>query len=108
MTVTDDEAFIRRIVDSPGDDLPPRRATAMTGSEFQRLLDADPFEPFTVALTGGATQTIDRPELVVVTPGDCARISLPDGSWAATISLDHVTSITPIAPVIVRRTHSNP
>jgi hypothetical protein len=103
VAVTDDEAFIRRVVG-----IPPQRAIAMTGPEFQRLLDADPFEPFTVTLTGGWTHTIDQPELVIVTPGDCARIARPNGSWAASISLDHVTSITPIAPAIVRRTHGNP
>ena len=97
--MTDDEEFVRRIVVTPY----LSREELMTGPEFQRLLDAEPFEPFTVTLTGGWMQTIDRPELVIVTPdGGCARIARPDGTWAASISLDHVTAITPIVPTIFR------
>ena len=72
----------------------------MTTAEFQRLLDADPFEPFTVTLSGGTTTDVTRPEWAGVTPHGSAGVRRPDGWWCV-LSLDHVVSITyPDQPVI--------
>jgi hypothetical protein len=65
----------------------------MTSSDFQQLLDAVPFEPFTVTLTGGSTYTIDRPDTVEVTPHGAARLNRQGALWVV-ISLDHVVSVT--------------
>lgn len=73
----------------------------MTGAEFQKLLDANPFEPFIVNLAGGSSQEIQRPEWVTVTPGDCAHIKRPDGYWAM-IALRHVIGIVYVDIPVIR------
>jgi len=65
----------------------------MTAADFQQLLDAIPFEPFTVTMPSGSSYFIDRPETVEVTPHGAAKLTRA-GHWWATLSLDHVVSIT--------------
>ena len=64
----------------------------MAAHEFQQLLDADPFEPFTIAMPHGWTHDIPRPEWAKVTPHGAAELYGPNG-LRAVISLDHVVSV---------------
>lgn len=73
----------------------------MTDQEFQRLLDADPFEPFTVAMPHGWSHDILRPEWGKVTPFGAAEVYGPNG-LRAVISLDHVVSITYADTPVIR------
>jgi len=74
----------------------------MTEDDIRPLLEADPFEPFTIHLAGNWSQDIDRPELVSFSPhGGALYLYHPDGQWKAVLSLDHVTGIShPAVPFI--------
>jgi hypothetical protein len=73
----------------------------MTEADIRPLLDAVPFEPFTIHLTGGWTNDIDRPEEVSFSPdGSCLYIHHA-GNLRSVLSLDHAVRITyPAQPFI--------
>jgi hypothetical protein len=73
----------------------------MTEDDLRPLLEAVPFEPFTIHMTGRTTYDIDRPEAVSFSPyGGALYYSRPDG-YRAILSLDHVVSISfPDRPII--------
>ena len=66
----------------------------MTEAEIRPMLDADPFEPFTVSMTGRTSYDIDRPELVGFSPHGAMLLHHPDGSVRVVLSMDHIVSIT--------------
>jgi hypothetical protein len=74
----------------------------MTEADIRPLLDANPFEPFTLHLTSRDSYDIDRPERVSFSPhGGALHLHGPDGKWQATLSLDHVVRISfPAQPYI--------
>lgn len=72
----------------------------MTAADFDALLKAEPFEPFTFRMTSGSEYTIDRPEQWSVKPPGTAEYKRPDGYWAV-IALGHVVSVEFLAPAVV-------
>jgi hypothetical protein len=73
----------------------------MTDDEIRVLLEADPFEPFTVHMPHGIEYDVDRPERAALSPHRALYIYRPDGEWRAVLSLDHVVCITfPAKPLI--------
>ena len=76
----------------------------MTEADLRPLLDADPFEPFTLHLTGRTSYDIDRPERVGFSPdGGLLNIHGPDGRVTTSLALYHVVRITFPDPPIIRR-----
>src|SRR2546421_451347 len=65
----------------------------MTERDIRPLLDATPFEPFTITMTGKWSHDIVRPELVSFTPHGSMNLHNPDGSVHCVLSMDHIVSI---------------
>ena len=74
----------------------------MTDDAMRALLEADPFEPFTVHMPHGADYDVERPERAAISPhGGALYIYNAKGEWGAVLSLDHVAKITfPAKPYI--------
>lgn len=72
----------------------------MTAPEFQKLLDNDPFVPFTLTFNGGWTCTIDDPTRAWVTQHGSGEVRYPNGGGAI-MSLDHVVTIDFITPTAI-------
>jgi hypothetical protein len=73
----------------------------MTEADIRPLLDAVPFEPFTVHMTSRNSYDIDRPEMVSFSPHGGMHLHGPDGKWVATLSMDHIVRISyPATPYI--------
>jgi hypothetical protein len=66
----------------------------MTEVDIRPLLDATPFEPFTISLTGRSSYDIDRPELVSFSPHGAMRLHNPDGTVKVVIAMEHIVSMT--------------
>ncbi len=73
----------------------------MTLQDFQRLLKAQPFEPFRVILSSGERYEVRHPEMAFLTRTKLVLGIDPDSNGVAedwTIcSLLHVTAIEPVA-----------
>lgn len=65
----------------------------MTEADIRPLLDATPFEPFTITMTGKWSHDIVCPELVSFSPGGAMNLHNPDGSVQSVLSMDHIVSI---------------
>ncbi len=65
----------------------------MTEADLRPLLDATPFEPFTITMTGKWSHDIVRPGLVSFTPGGAMNLHNPDGSAQSILSMNHIVSI---------------
>ena len=73
----------------------------MTEADLRPFLDAKPFEPFTVHMTSRSTYDINRPEDVTVSPGGAMELRCGGQVWCV-LSTDHITSLSFLAPHIVR------
>ena len=73
----------------------------MTEADIRPLLDAKPFEPFTISMTGRTVYDIDRPELVSFSPHGAMYLHNPDGTVRVALAMNHIVSITyPAQPFI--------
>jgi hypothetical protein len=74
----------------------------MTDAAIRALLEAEPFEPFTVHMPHGVEYDVERPERAALSPhGGALYIYNPNGEWRAVLSLDHAVGVTfPAKPLI--------
>jgi hypothetical protein len=76
----------------------------VTEADFRPLLDAVPFETFTIHMNGKHQFEVSRPESVSFSPkGDCIYIHRPDGQLSCVLSMRHVADIEYVSTPIIRR-----
>jgi len=75
----------------------------MTEADFRPLLDAVPFETFTVHMLGKHKHEVSRPEFVSFSSeGGRMYIHRPDGQLHSVLALEHVADIEYISTPIIR------